>query len=59
MEALERRMTFKNCMEGQGHFDATSPGLELTAASPHFTAFIEEETGVADSGDTARVPADA
>ena len=59
MEALERRMTFKNCMEGQGHFDATSPGLELTAASPHFTAFVADETGVADSGDTARVPADA
>jgi hypothetical protein len=70
MEALERRMTFKNCMEGQGHFDATSPGLELTAASPDFTAFVNEETaasGTADpgtgdragAGDAARVPADA
>jgi hypothetical protein len=71
MEALERRMTFKNCMEGQGHFDATSPGLQLTAASPHFTAFINEETAapgtentagtenMAGAEDTAWVPADA
>jgi hypothetical protein len=58
MEALERRMTFKNCMEGQGHFDATSPGLQLTAASPDFTAFVNAETAVVDTakpgtGDTA------
>ncbi|WP_395405566.1 hypothetical protein ACHMXB_21340 (plasmid) [Arthrobacter sp. UC242_113] len=70
MEALERRMTFKNCMEGQGHFDATSPGLELTAANPDFTAFVEQETAAsgtaetgtedrAGAGDTVRVPADA
>jgi hypothetical protein len=64
MEALERRMTFKNCMESQGHFDATSPGPELTAASPHFTAFVAEETAVAGTavsgtGDAVRVPADA
>jgi hypothetical protein len=59
MEVLERRMTFKNCMEGQGHFDATSPGLELTAASVAFTAFVDEETAVAVTGDTPREIADA
>jgi hypothetical protein len=44
MESLSQRMTFKNCMEGQGHFDATSPGLQLTAASADFTTFVDQET---------------
>lgn len=59
MEALERRMTFKNCMEGQGHFDATSAGLELAAASVEFEAFVAEETAERDAKDDERVPADA
>jgi hypothetical protein len=44
MESLSQRMTFKNCMEGQGHFDATSPGLQLTAGSADFTTFVDQET---------------
>ncbi|NHW49242.1 MULTISPECIES: hypothetical protein [unclassified Paenarthrobacter] len=57
METFEKRLTFKNCMENQGHYDATGAGLELTAASDDFTAFVEEETAVSESEQTE--PADA
>lgn len=43
MDSLAQRMTFKNCMEGQEHFDATSPGLQLSTASADFTAFLNQE----------------
>src|SRR6478735_6906053 len=38
MDALARRMTFNACIEGQEHFDASSPGLRLSPASADFTA---------------------
>ena len=57
METFEKRLTFKNCMDNQGHYDATGGGLELTAESDDFTAFVEEETSVSESEQT--VPADA
>ncbi|UKA56706.1 DUF4913 domain-containing protein (plasmid) [Arthrobacter sp. FW305-BF8] len=50
MDSLAQRMTFKNCMEGQGHFDATSPGLQLTAASDDFTAFLNQENTAQETG---------
>jgi hypothetical protein len=62
MDSLSQRMTFKNCMEGQGHFDATSPGLQLTAASADFTAFVHQQTGgtpVPQAGAPAGDPAHA
>lgn len=55
METFEKRLTFKNCMDNQGHYDATGAGLELTAESDDFTAFVEEETSVSEK----TAPADA
>jgi hypothetical protein len=50
MDSLAQRMTFKNCVEGQGHFAATSPGLQLTPNSDHFTAFLNEENAAQETG---------
>lgn len=42
METFKTRMTFKNCVEG--HYDATGSGLELSARSNDFQAFVSLET---------------
>lgn len=57
MDTFKQRLTFKNCMDNQEHFDATGAGLELTAESDDFTAFVDHETSVSNSGQTE--PADA
>jgi len=57
METFTQRLTFKNCMENQEHYEATGSGLELAAKSPDFTAFVKGETAV-QAGDQTE-PADA
>jgi hypothetical protein len=59
METFTQRLTFKNCMDNQGHYDATGSGLELTAESPDFTAFVGEETAEPVSESAGSVSADA
>lgn len=44
METFQTRGTFKYCLESQEHSDATGSGLELSAGSNDFEAFVSLET---------------
>lgn len=59
METFTQRLTFKNCMDNQGHYDATGAGLELAAKSRDFMAFVDEETAVPAARTTESASADA
>lgn len=59
METFTQRLTFKNCMDNQGHYEATGAGLELAAESRDFMAFVEAETALPAAGTTESASADA